>query len=131
MVKKMPVDRHKIGRYSKSKGKRGERMWAKVCREHGFKDARRTQQFSGGTQDSSDVVGLDGIHIEVKFVEKLNLRNAMAQSEEDAKNSGKGEIPIVAHKTSNKPWLVTMLTDDWFELYEAWLKAKEKDNADK
>ena len=114
----MPVDRHKIGKYSRSKGKRRERMWAKVCREQGFKDARRTQQFSGGTQDSSDVVGLDGIHIEVKFVEKLNLRNAMAQSENDAKASGKDEIPIVAHKISNKPWLVTMLANDWFTLYK-------------
>lgn len=120
----MVVDHHKIGRYSKSKGKRGERMWAKVCREHGFKDARRTQQFSGGTQDSSDVIGLDGIHIEVKFVEKLNLRNAMAQSENDAKASGKDEIPIVAHKASNKPWLVTMTANDWFILYKEWLKSK-------
>lgn len=99
-------------------------MWAKVCREHGFKTARRTQQFSGGTQDSSDVIGLDGIHIEVKFVEKLNLRNAMAQSFNDAKVSGKDEIPIVAHKASNKPWLVTMVANDWFVLYKAWLDTK-------
>ena len=127
----MPVDRHKIGKYSKSKGKRGERMWAKVCREHGFKAARRTQQFSGGTQDSSDVVGLDGVHIEVKFVEKLNLRNAMSQSLNDTKTSGKDEIPIVAHKASNKPWLVTMFADDWFTLYKVWLKSKGENNADK
>ena len=127
----MPVDRHKIGKYSRSKGKRGERMWAKICREQGFENARRTQQFSGGTQDSSDVVGLDGIHIEVKFVEKLNLRNAMAQSENDAKASGKDEIPIVAHKISNKPWLVTMFANDWFKLYKEWLKSKGENNADK
>ena len=127
----MPVDRHKIGKYSRSKGKRGERMWAKICREHGFKDARRTQQFSGGTQDSSDVVGLDGIHIEVKFAEKLNLRNAMTQSLNDTEASGKNEIPIVAHKTSNKPWLVTMFADDWFKLYKVWLKSKGENNADK
>lgn len=120
----MVVDHHKIGKYSRNKGKRAERMWAKVCREHGFKDARRTQQFSGGTQDSSDVIGLDGIHIEVKFVEKLNLRNAMTQSENDTKSSGKNEIPIVAHKASNKPWLVTMFADDWFTIYKAWLDTK-------
>ena len=108
----MPVDRHKIGKYSRSKGKRGERMWAKICREQGFENARRTQQFSGGTQDSSDVVGLDGIHIEVKFVEKLNLRNAMAQSENDAKASGKDEIPIVAHKISNNVSLLEFWRKD-------------------
>ena len=29
---------------------------------------------------------------------------------------------VVAHKTSRKPWLVTMLADDWFPLYKAWLQ---------
>ena len=55
----------------------------------------------------------------------------MAQSENDAKASGKDEIPIVAHKISNKPWLVTMLADDWFTLYKIWLKSKGENNADK
>ena len=65
----------------------------------------------------ADVIGLPGIHIEVKNVERLNLRAAMAQSENDAKD---GEVPIVAHKSNRKPWLVTMNSEDFFKLYEAW-----------
>ena len=53
---------------SKDKGKRGERMAAAKFREHGF-DARRGVQYSGGP-DSPDVVGPEGLHIEVKFTEK-------------------------------------------------------------
>lgn len=30
-----------------------------------------------------------------------------------------GELPIVAHKTSRKEWLVTMRAGDWFDFYKA------------
>lgn len=103
---------------SKDKGKRGERLFRDLCKEHGFVEARRGQQYSGANGDA-DVVGLPNIHAEVKFVEKLNLRSAMDQSINDKRE---GELPIVAHKTSRKPWLITMLADDWFSLYKAWLQ---------
>lgn len=103
---------------SKAKGARGERLFRDLCREHGYTDARRGQQYSGANGDA-DVVGLDGIHAEVKFVEKLNLRDAMDQSVRDRRD---GELPIVAHKTSRKPWLITMRADDWFRLYKAWVE---------
>ena len=66
---------------SKDKGKRGERMAAAKFREHGF-DARRGVQYSGGP-DSPDVVGPEGLHIEVKFTERLRLWDALAQSKRD------------------------------------------------
>lgn len=103
---------------SKDKGKRGERLFRDLCKEHGFDEARRGQQYSGANGDA-DVVGLPNIHAEVKFVEKLNLRSAMDQSINDKRE---GELPIVAHKTSRKPWLITMLADDWFSLYKAWIQ---------
>ena len=67
--------------------------------------------------DIADVVGLDGVHQEIKFQERLNLRAAMEQSQRDAQA---GEFPIVCHKTSRKPWLVTMLGKDWLEMYRTW-----------
>ena len=103
---------------SKAKGGRGEREWAQLCRDHGFKDAKRGQQFAGGV-DSPDVTGLPGIHQEVKRVENLNIHKAMAQSIRDSEGKA---IPIVAHRRNRDEWLVTMRADAWFELYKGWLK---------
>lgn len=68
----------------------------------------------------ADVVGLPGIHVECKFVEKLNVRRAMEQSARDSQDEGAGNMPIVAHKTARQPFLITMLADDWFRLYRGY-----------
>ena len=102
---------------SKRKGCEGERQWAAFCQIHGFDEVHRGQQFAGGP-DSPDVVGLPGIHIEVKRVERLNIHDAIAQAIRDAAGL---RIPIVAHRRNRGKWLVTMLADDWMELYKAWL----------
>lgn len=116
------IDHHKIGRASRNKGKRGEREFANICKDKGFPNAHRTAQFRGNTGAAGDVEGLPGIHIECKFVENLNLRAAMEQSRNDAAANGNGDFPIVVHKKSRQPWLITMDIDDWFELYKAWRK---------
>ena len=100
---------------SRNKGARGERELASKFREYGY-DARRGQQYCGANGDA-DVVGLPGIHCEVKRVEKLNLYDAMAQAERDAKVD---EMPGVFHRRNNCDWLVTMRMDDWFELFREW-----------
>ena len=99
---------------SKEKGKKGEREFAKLCREYGY-NARRGQQYNG--LDGEDVIGLPGIHIEVKRVEKLNLDKAMKQSIKDSKE---GEIPIGAHRKNRETWKITIRADDFFKLYKAW-----------
>jgi len=106
---------------SREKGKTGEREFAALCREHGFKNARRGQQFNG--LEGKDVVGLEGIHIEVKRVERLNIDKAMKQSIEDSKE---GEIPIVAHRRNREEWKVTMRAEDWLEFYKAWREKNER-----
>ena len=87
-----------------------------VCRSQGY-EARRTSQYCGNTGDASDVVGLPGIHQEVKRVERLDLYGAMEQAARDAKH---GETPIVAHRKNGRQWLVTMEAGAWFDLYRAW-----------
>ena len=99
---------------SRQKGAAAEREIAKILREHGYTNARRGQQFHGGP-DSPDVVGaLDGVHIEVKRVEKLNLTDAYAQSKRDADPS---EIPIVVHRKSREPWMVTMSFENFLRIW--------------
>lgn len=105
-----------MGKFSRDKGKRAEREFAKLCQEYGF-DVQRTAQCKGKTGAAGDIEGLPGIHIEVKHVERLNLREAMAQSIRDAEAEGKDKFPIVAHKKNNAEWLVTMRGRDWLQMY--------------
>lgn len=100
---------------SRNKGARGERELARKLREYGY-GCRRGQQYCGANGDA-DVVGLRGVHIECKRVEKLNLYDAMAQARADAKP---GENPTVFHRRNACEWLVTMTLDDWIKLYKEW-----------
>ena len=98
---------------SKQKGARGEREWASFCREQGYTGAYRGQQYNGA-KGNADVEGLPGIHVEVKRVEALRLYDALAQAKHDARP---GEVPIVAHRKNNCPWVVIMDAEHWFNLY--------------
>lgn len=97
---------------SRNKGKIGERELSNKFKEYGF-HTRRGQQFSGANGDA-DVVGLPGVHIECKRVEKLNISEAMAQANRDALE---GEVPIVFHRRNRGKWLVTMELDDFMNYY--------------
>ena len=97
---------------SRAKGCRGERQWRDQLREAGF-DARRWQQFSGGT-DSPDVVcpSLPTLHFEVKNVEAGNPYRWLEQACRDAGS----KMPVVAHKRNNHPWIVIMTATDFLNL---------------
>ena len=110
---------------SRQKGVRGEREIANMLRAYGY-DTRRGQQFSGANGDA-DVVGLPGIHLEIKRVEKLNIESAMEQSIRDARQN---ELPVVMHRKNNKKWLVTMTLADWMDMYMAWEKENERIHKD-
>lgn len=98
---------------SNAKGKKGERELANKLREYGY-ESRRGQQYCGSNGDA-DVIGLPGIHIECKRVEKLNIYDAVEQSKNDTKPD---EIPVVMHRKNRKEWLVTMPLNEWMKLYE-------------
>lgn len=100
----------------KQKGKRGELEFARLCRDQGYQ-VRRTAQYCGNTGEAADVVGLPGIHAEVKRVERLNVQEAIDQAKRDA---GQGRIPAVFHRRNNCEWLATMRAEDWFALYREW-----------
>lgn len=108
------------GRYSKEKGKRGEREIVKLLKENGFGGARRTAQYCGSSGDANDVVGIDGFGIEVKYVERLNIWQAMAQAERDCEahylKKGEEIRPVVLHRISRHDWLATMPISVFMEL---------------
>lgn len=101
-----------MGKASREKGKRGEREVAKLLKEHGF-EGRRGQQYCGATGEA-DVIGLPGVHIEVKRTEAFHLWDALKQSTFDARE---GEIPSVWHRKNNEPWVVILTAEDFIELY--------------
>lgn len=104
-----------MGRKSREKGKLGEREVAALLREYGY-EARRGVQYHGGP-DSPDVIGLPGIHIEVKRTERFRLWDALAQAKADGKT---GTVPAVFYRANECPWVVVMDARDWIELYRAW-----------
>lgn len=112
-----------MGKMSREKGKRFERQLAKIFREYGYSDSRRTAQYCGNTGDASDVTGLPGIHVEAKHQEKMKLYDWMDQAKHDA--SGTGEMPVVFHKRNNHEILVSMQLDTFFELYREWEAGRE------
>lgn len=98
---------------SRAKGASGERELAHELEKYGFK-TRRGQQFCGANGDA-DVVGIDGLHIECKRVERLNIHDAMKQSLRDARE---GEKAVVMHRKNKTNWLVTMTLEDFMELWK-------------
>ena len=115
---------------SREKGKRGERQWRDELRARGY-SARRGQQYSG-SPESPDVIcdELDWLHFEVKAVERLNIEDAMDQARRDSRSgnhrtpalspcgegadSQAGQVPLVVHRRSFRPWLVTMDAETFF-----------------
>ena len=83
-----------------------------MLNEHGYETTRGGLAF--GTVP--DIIGLPGIHVEVKRVERLNVGEAMEQTVRDATRFNDG-LPTLFHRRNRKPWLVTMRLEDWLELY--------------
>lgn len=98
---------------SQRKGRDGEKELARILNEYGI-DAAPGQALNFGT--IPDVVGIPGIHVEVKRVERLNVDAAMCQAIRDSIKFGDG-MPALFHRRNRQPWLVTMRLDDWIQLY--------------
>lgn len=113
------TDSKKRGRAARNKGADAERELANLLRDTWGYDVHRGKVFYG----ESDLVGLYGIHPEVKRVEKLNIHAAMAQAVEDAGKRQDG-IPTVFFRRDRGEWMVTMRLTEWMDLYGAWVNDK-------
>lgn len=102
-----------MGKSSQRKGAAGERELAALLSAAGY-ECQRGGSLSFG--EIPDVLGLPGIHIEVKRVEKLNVGEAMEQAIRDSDRMLDG-MPALFHRRNRKPWLVTMRLQDWLTIY--------------
>ena len=113
------------GKMSRDKGARGERELAGILRGYGYDKSRRAQQYCG-SETSADVLGLPGIHTEVKRTEKISLYEAMDQAKRDTGNSG--DYPAVFHRRNDHNWLVIMELSSWIEIYREWEAGQVNDD---
>ena len=97
---------------SRNKGAVAEREIAQLLQAYGF-EARRGQQFAGGS-DSPDVVhNLGNFHLEVKRVEAFQLYKAMEQAELDRDEK---DFPVVLHRRNNRPWVAILDLRDFLTI---------------
>lgn len=117
------------GKSSQRKGADGERELAELLRGYGY-DIRRGGSLSFG--EVPDLMGMPGIHIEVKRVERLNVGDAMDQAIRDTDIFHDG-APTLFHRRNRQPWLVTMRLEDWINLYQQTddLTTKQRPNSQK
>lgn len=93
---------------SRDKGARAEREAARVWAELLGCEARRGQQFAGGTDSPDVVTSMEQIHLEVKRTEKGNPYKWMEQAVRDAGP----KLPIVLHRRNGEEWLAIVRLAD-------------------
>lgn len=105
-----------MSKFSRDKGKRGERMACAYLDSLGFTGAARTAQTRGKTDGETDIKcpALDRIHFEVKMVRGLEVGSceweaAVKQARAEAKP---GTRWVVLWKPKARPWCLTMGVDD-------------------
>ena len=103
---------------SKAKGKRGELDAVHALNELGH-DTHRTAQYSGVEGMIGDIAGIDGLHVEVKWVEKLNPYKAFHQACRDCPDD---DTPIVLTKRNGEQWLLFVALVDATDFARKWLE---------
>lgn len=100
---------------SQAKGRRAEIELANYLKERGFENARPGAALNFGTEP--DIKGVDGLHIECKRHERLEVSKWYEQSRQDAERMQDGR-PVVIYRQSRKPWFILLSLDDFLELID-------------
>lgn len=103
----------------RNKGARGELEIVHILHAHGWKNARRTHDGREQKARGDIANGPEGVHLEVKRQEKLNVPKAVAQAAADANPL---LIPVVVHRPSRAEWMATLPLDELLPL----LKLREQ-----
>jgi len=98
---------------SREKGKRGERSAAKELNRLFGCEARRSQQYCGVAGDADITTNIEGLHIEIKTVEKFHMHRALEQADDDRKQ---GDVPMVLTKQNLKSWVFCCYLNDLPEI---------------
>lgn len=111
-----------MSRKQQRKGANGEKELTIILQGKGYNAQRGGSQTYGTIPD---IVGLPGIHIEVKRREKLDMLGAIRQAQTDSERFKDG-LPAIFHRSNRSPWLVTMTLEEWLVLYERGHRTTQK-----
>ena len=102
---------------SKRKGNRAERELLNILQSYGLDAHRNDQRYIGGIDnpDISVKIGPVSVHVECKRVERLALAAALRQAHRDANGHA---LPVVVHRRSREPWLITLGREDLLQIIE-------------
>jgi len=101
-----------MGRRERQRGKRGEREAAKALEDCLGVRARRGVQYAGGPESPDVQIDVEGIHCEVKYCEREQVRKWMAQTITDAGT----KVPFLLHRKARADWLCTVPLDRLHDL---------------
>ena len=99
----------------KIKGKKAELEIARIFRQHGYIDAKRSQQYCGADGDG-DVIGVPNLHIEVKRRQAFDIKASLKQAEDDARE---GMLPVVFYRANRKPWVAVLRWEIFSKIYQS------------
>ena len=105
-----------MGKAQRDKGAAAERELSKILNEHGIDSHRGYVQFK-----QSDLVGIEGIHPEVKRQETTKIWEWVAQAKKEAIKRLDG-IPVVFFRRNRSEWLVCQSLTSWMMMYRSWRK---------
>ena len=97
---------------SRRKGRESERSFEKLAERRGIPAVRSL----GGREQALGDVLLPGFAVEVRRREKLSLTKWSREHEEKVPDH---LTPVVAYRTNNEPWRVSMPAEDFLDLIQA------------
>lgn len=101
------------GRSAQTKGRRAEIELAGYLQSKGYTEAKAGTALNYGKEP--DVKGIDGLHIECKRHEKLQINKWYEQSTADAERMKDGK-PVVIYRQNRKHWMIVLSLADFIEL---------------
>ena len=102
-----------MGKAQQQKGRRAEIELSHLLNSYGY-NTRPGEPVSFGRE--ADVVGLDGIHLELKRRENPDISAALKQAAADAEHFG--GLPVVLTRGNRQRWRAVMDIDTWLTLYK-------------
>ena len=100
-----------MGKSERNKGANGEREVASLFRTYGF-DCDRVPN-SGGLRLKGDLIGVPGLHVEVK---RQEVARPWAWWEQAESETPPGSVTVVAFRRARSPWLAIVRLDVLAEL---------------
>lgn len=112
------------GRGARIKGANFERELAKKFRDSlNIKAYRGLTQTRGGGEEVADV-HMDYIHVEAKRQKRCNIKAALNQAISDCAEK-EDKLPVAITKNDREPILVTMLWEDWIEIFKSYVELQK------